>query len=170
MDRGALSLMISSPLLHTLHFHYVDITELEMIERQCPTLQHLSIYEFDDTEQRDMGASIAKMTKLKSLIIDFGEENVPLYLMRSAPQSSWLQLKSLIHLQRLTIKGHKHSLESFPQLIELVQYLSNSTHQSAPSGDDNATIVSVVESNGSLQQMNDMSCHEWLSMNDWCDD
>jgi hypothetical protein len=136
--REDLKTIISSsllPLLYTLHVYCADATELEMVACQCPNLQHLSIHDLD-IDSDDFGSS-----------------------------SSWLQLKSLIHLQRLTIKGCDiKSLESFPQLVELVQYLSNShNHQSMTSSSDDMN-VSIV-SNGSLALMNDMPCHEWLSNN-----
>jgi hypothetical protein len=162
INNDVISKMISSPLLHTLHVESVSDMTLEIIAKQCPNLQHLSIYEFDDIDNRDIGIIIAKMIKLKSLAIDFAGL-IPLCLKN--PQSSWLQLKSLIHLQRLTIKGRKlTNLKSFPQLIELVQYLSHNPRTSKGSDDINASVSSVA--NGSLQQMNDMSCHEWLSIND----
>jgi hypothetical protein len=161
----------SSSLLQTLHIHYVDATDLEMIVRDCPNLQHLSICEMDNADE-DIGTAIGKMTQLKSLVLDAGII-VPTWMDSLACRSSWLDLESLIHLQGLTIKGCSlMALESFLYLFELVQYLSSSqscdsnhgvsgTHNK---GRNDATKVSIV-SNGSLLQINDMSCHEWLSNN-----
>jgi hypothetical protein len=103
------------------------------------------------------------MTQLKSLTIDFGVADTPLSLKK--PPQSWLHWKSLIHLQRLTIKGCEFkSLKSLPQLIELVQYLSNShSHQRTTTMSSSDDITGSIVSNGSLTLMNDMPCPQWLS-------
>jgi hypothetical protein len=159
--------MIASSLLHTLRLNFVGDTELVTAAEQCPNLQHLSIYEMLNTANDSAMVAIGKMTQLKSLVIDFGNETVPLFLNKSTPQLlSWIHLKSLIHLQRLTIKGCDiKSLKSFPQLIELVQYLSNShNHQSTTTMSSSDGNKKSIVSNGSLTLMNDMPCHEWLSI------
>jgi hypothetical protein len=153
-------------LLRTLHVYCVGVAELEMIAKQCPNLQHFSIYEIAYDALDVFGLAIGKMTQLKSLSIDLGDTpNRGGYLS----SKSWLDMKSLIHLQRLTIKGYKKlkSLKSFPRPIELVQYLSNNQMNSSDQNTDPAK-VSVV--NGCLEQMNDMSCHQWLSINGCHDD
>jgi hypothetical protein len=163
INRQDLETILSSsklPLLHTLYVYFVDYTELETIARQCPTLQHLSIDGIGDNRNDDFGLTIGKMKQLKSLTIDIGATGLPMW-MKSSSSQSWLQLKSLIHLQRLTLKDCElKSLESLPQLVELVQYLSNNAHKTTMSSSDD-TNVSIV-SNGSLEEMNDMPCLEWL--------
>jgi hypothetical protein len=141
--------MSTLPLLRTLQVYYVGVAELKMIG-QCPTLQHLSITTIENTGNDDFGPAIGQMTQLKSLSIEMGNLGIPDWMDSSSSQS-WLHLKSLIHLQRLTIKGCEiKSLESLPQLIELVSCLSN---------------IDPLTSHNSLETMKDIPCDEWLSIN-----
>jgi hypothetical protein len=177
-SQDILTIMSSTlPLLHTLHVYYVGVAELEMIAKQCPNLQHFFIHEIEYGARDGFGPAIGQMIQLKSLSIALAD--VPNWVDYLSSQSL-LQLKALIHLQRLTIKGCEFkSLKSLPQLIELVQYLSNSnsTPMSSSSSGSNSSnssdeinghnnvSMTLSMGNGCLEQMNDMSCHQWLSLN-----